>query len=114
MNCWEFQGCGVKDDCAAFYSEGADRFLGGVNGGRACMFILGTKCFGSSQEIWDDKINTCSNCGFYKWLQNKFPEDLNYENYKKFLKSKVFQVLPIADKFEEDKDDKFEEDKDDN
>ena len=97
MNCWEFQGCGVEEDCAAFYSKGADRFLGGFNGGRACMFILGTKCFGSSQMTWDEKTQTCSNCEFYKWLQNKFPEELNYENYKKFLMSKIFQVLPIDD-----------------
>ena len=80
MNCWEFEHCGrepggakVKEMgvCPAASKTEADGFCGGKNGGRACAYISNTYCHGIKQGSYQDKLEHCFKCEFYKILQKE-------------------------------------------
>jgi predicted type IV restriction endonuclease len=72
INCWEFIQCAHCELCPAFINVDADGFLGGVNAGRACMYINATteSCGdGQSFSSWEEKIKQiCRSCEFYKMI----------------------------------------------
>jgi hypothetical protein len=82
MNCWEFTGCrkethgryaNVLGVCPAALESRLDGIHGGRNGGRACWVVPGTHCHGNIRKSFEQKIETCSQCGFYqavKWEES--------------------------------------------
>ena len=81
-NCWEFSCCckethgrfsSLLGVCPAALESRLDGIHGGRNGGRACWVVSGTHCHGTVQESYEQKKNTCSQCGFYrsvKWEEH--------------------------------------------
>ena len=84
-NCWDFMNCKngpeSKDKCIAIKYKDADGFLCGANGGHACMFIANTKCGGSFMPVSQKIAEICSNCDFYKLLEERY----GYLSYCEFL-----------------------------
>ncbi|MBF0564604.1 MAG: hypothetical protein HQK89_05120 [Nitrospirae bacterium] len=70
MNCWEVKKCGCEGQCPASFFVDADGFLGGINAGRACIYLKHTKgpCVGIFKNISEKTKLLCYNCGFYKML----------------------------------------------
>ncbi len=89
-NCWEYMNCGEADRCPCVEMKGADGFLGGVNAGRACMFVTGTCCCGKEQWTEKEKIATCSNCAFYKKLKSEFGAWVDPDLYRMYLSKKIY------------------------
>ena len=82
VNCWEYKKCGREPGgakvqgagiCPAATMEEADGFCGGTNGGRACLYISGTYCFGKSEGDGDyeSKKKACGQCDFHKLLREE-------------------------------------------
>jgi len=65
-NCWEFMGCGCVEEssCPAMSNQDTHGVNGGVNGGRACWSIPGTRCGKAVQKGPQQKMETCSECDF--------------------------------------------------
>ena len=61
--CWEIQNCPDKweQNCSAYE----------FNAGHFCWFISGTKCEGTVQKHWNEKMKTCRNCEMLKPLLKK-------------------------------------------
>lgn len=66
QNCWEFKGC-VKMDCPARFEKKLNGIHGGVNAGRACWVVAGTRCGkgGEPQGTYAHKHHDCMQCEFY-------------------------------------------------
>ncbi len=81
-NCWEFTGCrnethggfaNVLGVCPAALESRLDGIHGGRNGGRSCWVVSGTHCHGNVGKSYEQKMKTCSQCGFYrsvKWEES--------------------------------------------
>lgn len=89
-NCWEFNRCGReiggvnagKDGvCPAAGNFSADGFCGGKNGGRACIYVIGTLCGGDRQRTYESKEKQCCGCGFYLRLKREHAEGLTFFSY---------------------------------
>lgn len=65
-NCWEFMGCGNGEDahCPARSHKRIHGLHGGINGGRACWLVPGTRCGKSVQTTMEQKQEVCSECDF--------------------------------------------------
>ncbi|MFW9929951.1 MAG: two-CW domain-containing protein [Candidatus Thorarchaeota archaeon] len=81
MNCWEYKKCGREVGgknvstlgvCPASTFTLSDGFLGGKNGGRACVYITGTFCSGTIQGTFKEKEKHCDQCEFYKYLRKEY------------------------------------------
>lgn len=77
INCWQFKKCGREPGgsneaslgtCAAATEQRASGIHGGINGGRACWVVAGTLCNGSVQGSFAEKVGTCKECDFYKYV----------------------------------------------
>lgn len=57
MNCWDYKKCEkeLRSACPAY-----------PNAGRVCFVVEGTKCDGSLQGAYAQKINGCRECSFYR------------------------------------------------
>lgn len=95
MNCWEYKKCGREDTCKAATFELADGFLGGKNGGRACIYITGSLC--NSVRYGSPKANNCKSCGFYKILKEEHGRDMNVLAFSHFIEQRQGNVLPLHD-----------------
>ena len=62
--------------CPAATYEKADGFLGGINGGRACVYIAGTFCQGVEQGTFEDKEKDCVQCDFYRKMKEDHPKQM--------------------------------------
>ncbi len=93
MNCWEVKQCGEKERCAAFHAKSLDGFLGGINGGRACFFIIGTRCNGKLQETMEEKELTCNPCNFFHRLKREHGELVSNEVIRTYLRSKFMNTF---------------------
>jgi hypothetical protein len=80
LNCWEFKKCGREQGgshihelgiCPAATSEKLDGLHGGMNGGRACWFVVGTLCNGDVQGTYAKKYRSCIYCDFYKAVKEE-------------------------------------------
>jgi len=83
-NCWEFMGCGCVDEssCPAMSYQDTHGVHGGVNGGRACWSIPGTRCGSSIQTTPEQKRETCSECDFHISVKSE--------------EGAMFSILPIG------------------
>ena len=97
-NCWDFKKCGreigglnVKElgICPAATYDKADGFCGGINGGRACVFISGTLCSGHIKGTFKDKPKECYFCDFYKILKKEHGLEFTKISFSEYLKNKV-------------------------
>jgi hypothetical protein len=97
QNCWEFKKCGreiggvnVERDglCQAAANEAADGFCGGKNGGRACVYIIGTLCDGVCQRTYKEKRPFCDNCEFHLQLKKEFPKEMTILSYLVYIERK--------------------------
>lgn len=85
LNCWEFKKCGreiggvnagKEGICPAAENIEADGFCGGKNGGRACIYIIGTLCDGACQRTYANKEKICDKCDFYLQLKKEYPGEM--------------------------------------
>ncbi len=74
-NCWEYTGCrrethggfaNVLGVCPAALESRLDGIHGGRNGGRSCWVVSNTHCHGNVGKPYEQKMKTCSQCGFYR------------------------------------------------
>ena len=63
-NCWDIMEC-TKDDCPAKFEEKLNGIHDGINAGRACWVVAGTRCKGKVQGEYAQKFQNCSTCKFY-------------------------------------------------
>ncbi|MBF0465203.1 MAG: hypothetical protein HQK94_09000 [Nitrospirae bacterium] len=70
LNCWEVKKCDCLGECPASFFVDADGFLGGINAGRACIYLKYTTgpCVGIYKSIAEKIQILCSSCEFYKML----------------------------------------------
>lgn len=78
LNCWDFMKCGREINgarveelgpcpvCTEFDYHGINR---GVNAGRACWVIAGTKCGGKTQGNYAQKLGSCLGCEFFNYVR---------------------------------------------
>jgi hypothetical protein len=94
INCWEYIRCGRElggnnttesGVCPASTHTLADGFLGGVNGGRACYFIMGTLCCGEVDLNIDKNSKNCTKCSFREKLQKKHAHILKQTIYNRYI-----------------------------
>jgi len=81
VNCWEYKKCGrepggshVGDSgiCPAATTERLNGLHGGINGGRACWYVVGTLCDGAIQGTYAKKYRSCIYCDFYKKVKEEY------------------------------------------
>ena len=70
VNCWEFKNCG-RTDCPAMHETKVHGVHGGMNAGRACWVVAGTRCKGEVQGDFAKKQGNCSACDFYLSVQSE-------------------------------------------
>ncbi|MCK8058513.1 MULTISPECIES: two-CW domain-containing protein [unclassified Fusibacter] len=96
-NCWEYCKCGrepggINKDalgvCPATTDELADGYLGGTNGGRACVYITGTYCSGEIQEDYKRKVKNCKMCDFYHSLRHEHDIAMSAYEFAKYKKAR--------------------------
>ncbi len=89
-NCWDFMKCGKKDVCPCIKLKKADGYLGGMNAGRACMFVLGTCCCNSWQFTEEEKRKVCGGCKFHERLKEDYGAWVNKDMYEMYTTSKAY------------------------
>ena len=97
-NCWEYLSCGREPGgsnademgvCPVTTFEAADGFLGGRNGGRACVYITGTFCCQVLKGTQRDNKKPCIDCGFYKLLRRENGENMSLGNFMEYIRSQA-------------------------
>jgi signal transduction histidine kinase len=93
-NCWDVLGCGRgpggprADDggpCPAATDATADGINGGLNAGRFCWTVPGTRCHDRLQGGLDEKREECSQCRFFR--QVKYEEGAHFQLLKPALEN---------------------------
>ena len=93
-NCWEFKKCGreiggvnaAKDGvCPAACNTEADGFCDGKNGGRACVYVIGTLCDGECRQAYESKEKLCGKCEFYLQLKKEYPDGMTIFSYVDYM-----------------------------
>jgi CheY-like chemotaxis protein len=84
MNCWEFLDCGRNPGgaksaewgvCPASAESRLNGVHGGTNAGRACWALPGTMCKGTVQKTLTQKYRICTECDFFKRVQEEEGKD---------------------------------------
>ena len=97
QNCWEFKKCGREIGginaeklgvCPAASETQADGFCDGKNGGRACVYIIGTLCDGGCQISFKNKEKLCDTCEFHEQLKKDYSEKMTIFSYLEFIREK--------------------------
>ncbi|OLS29395.1 MAG: hypothetical protein HeimC2_00250 [Candidatus Heimdallarchaeota archaeon LC_2] len=93
QNCWDFMVCkkgpDTENPCIAASTVKAYNFLGGINGGRACFYIVGTACTGEDKLSLNKKwIEFCSKCKFYRHIISESNGKLNYFDFLTHVEKK--------------------------
>lgn len=69
VNCWEAVGCGYgpgrAEVCPAAVDTTSNGVNGGVNAGRICWTVTGTRCLGQPGGSFVDKLDACLQCSFF-------------------------------------------------
>ena len=74
-NCWQFKNCGRQPGGDKVFKMGLcpaciENQIAGLNHGdhgrRACWAVHGTYCGWKINGTYEDKMNYCHNCDFYK------------------------------------------------
>ena len=78
-NCWEFKKCGrekvnQQGICPAATEAKAHNINRGMNGGRVCWAVAGTRCDGKVQGTYAQKLLSCLLCDFRQkvWEEEEF------------------------------------------
>jgi hypothetical protein len=111
-NCWEVRNCGREVDgknserdgvCPAATFDLADGFCDGVNGGRACSYIMGTLCSADLCKIDEDfsKERACAECDFYKELKAEHGTEMSLMAFHDFVDKKKDLAQKKAEKSQE-------------
>ncbi len=75
INCWEFKRCGREPGgkktrkygvCPAATATEMNGINRGVNGGRCCWFVSGTRCEGRRRGTFAKALPDCLLCDFYQ------------------------------------------------
>jgi len=64
VNCWDHMKC-HKEICPAHSERKLDGIHGGMNAGRSCWVVAGTRCAGIVQGEFAQKVGNCMKCDFY-------------------------------------------------
>lgn len=99
-NCWEKMQCGREPGGAREAKLGtcpvaefvmADGFLGGKNGGRACIFIVGSLAPAERANTCTHLVNharrECFQCDFFRALKRKYKRSLNLEIFNRYIEN---------------------------
>lgn len=99
-NCWEKNKCGREPGGAREKKLGtcpvatfalADGFLGGKNGGRACIFIVGSLAprdhEASCPALENRALPDCFRCAFFNALKKKYKNSLNLEVFNRYIQN---------------------------
>ena len=70
MNC-SSDGSNGQETCPAKTETRAHSLNRGTNGGRVCWAVAGTRCFGSVQGTYAEKVLICSECDFRRTVQDE-------------------------------------------
>ncbi len=80
QNCWEYKECGREPGgnkerelgvCPAPMEKRLDGIHNGENAGRSCWIIAGTFCADKIRGTAAKKVETCTDCNFYKIVKNE-------------------------------------------
>lgn len=63
-NCWEILKC-IKEDCPVRSEKRLNGIHEGVNAGRACWVVAGTRCKGEISGTFAQKMADCRECQVY-------------------------------------------------
>ena len=100
LNCWNWKNCGrypggSKADelgvCPATTDQNANGFLGGIGGGRACIYLAGTLCGGKKQGDYENKKKNCLKCDYYQALKQEFAGSMSSIKFNSYCKSSQSQ-----------------------
>ncbi|MEO5362836.1 MAG: hypothetical protein H7838_04345 [Magnetococcus sp. DMHC-8] len=95
-NCWEEKQCGREPGGRAADKRGpcpvplytlADGFLGGENGGRACVFVVGRLNEHERKWACSQSSDTCEKCDFYRKLKKKYKKSFTEPLFDKFIQN---------------------------
>ncbi|MBF0125737.1 MAG: hypothetical protein HQM02_00850 [Magnetococcales bacterium] len=99
-NCWEKNKCGREPGGAKEKKLGtcpvatyvlADGFFGGQNGGRACIFIVGSLAPQDREGRCAAQVNgstpDCFRCSFFNSLRKKYKNSFNLEVFNKYIEN---------------------------
>lgn len=99
-NCWEKNKCGREPGGAREKKLGtcpvatftlADGFLGGNNGGRACIFIVGSLSSADPEERCSAQMNhanrDCFRCAFFNILKKKYKNSFNIDVFNRYIEN---------------------------
>ncbi len=95
-NCWEVKKCGREPGgkkqeelgtCPVTTFEAADGFLGGENGGRACVFIIGKLAAEPGGERCDQTSGGCFKCSFFKKLKKKHKKSFRLDLFRRYIEN---------------------------
>ncbi len=96
VNCWEYKKCGKENVCPAGLFKEADGYLGGKNGGRACVYIAGTFCPETIRGTYKDKKKYCFACDFYKLLKKKYGKEFSVLAFHRYVKkNKKVEIISV-------------------
>lgn len=99
-NCWEKNQCGREPGginearlgtCPVAVYQLADGFLGGKNGGRACIFIVGAlaspEMKSTCAAIQQNESTDCFQCHFFHALNKKYKKAFNIEIFNRYIQN---------------------------
>ncbi|MBF0160916.1 MAG: hypothetical protein HQL88_01380 [Magnetococcales bacterium] len=95
-NCWEENQCGrepggkwaeKRGPCPVPLFTLADGFLGGENGGRACLFIANQLSAGERKQVCSQSADACEKCAFQKKLKKKYKRSFSEPLFVKFIQN---------------------------
>jgi len=69
-NCWEILRC-RKNDCPARSEKRLNGIHDGLNAGRACWVVAGTRCKGKISGTFAEKISDCKECQVYQTVMKE-------------------------------------------
>jgi len=69
-NCWEILGCDKKE-CAARSERRLNGIHDGLNAGRSCWVVAGTRCRGEISGTFAHKIADCKECKVYQLVMKE-------------------------------------------
>jgi len=83
LNCWEVLNCGHERSdppCPAATDASCDGINGGVNAGRLCWAVAGTRCGGDDDGAYPAKMARCRACPFFRRV--KYEEGCHFQFLK--------------------------------
>lgn len=95
-NCWEENQCGREPGgkqaerhtpCPVPLFALADGFLGGENGGRACVFVVNRLNEEERRQACSQSPDFCERCAFHKKLKKKYKKSFTEPVFNRFIRN---------------------------